>query len=366
MESRLGVEQMSAMERYIIARWSYAIGEEFMDDFAFNRIDREMKAKYPDDEFVQQSWSLDQCPTELLSKFDLNHLKRELKFSFSSESIPSITTEEEYKSMFAILAEETRVSYKVDGWNTQVDYFNGKQVGAETRGRAGNSMRASTILQVLPSTIPYKGRVKIIGESSIPNTKWADYAAVTGNKSQRASVSTALANPNDYGYLHFAGFMIKADDDATLGDKPTYDILREIGIETPMSYVVSNFASLDKAVNALCRGRRGYRLATDGLVIENTSTQVALRIREYEEKSLHSMIVGYIENPGMYGYAMLVQIEPVTVEGSTYSEVSVTNLGYIVEHELKIGSVIAFNIRSAVNCVFDADETWRLKNKGDL
>ena len=73
-----------------------------------------------------------------------------------------------------------------------------------------------------------------------------------------------------------------------------------------------------------------------------------------------SYVTGYIENRGSYGNSLVVSIYPVKVDGVTRSKVSVTNIGYIVENDLQIGSPIAFDIRSAANAVLNTTRTEEL------
>lgn len=351
---------MTLFERYVLARWCYSIGEDYISDFEYRDIEGRLKVEMPDNEYINRSWSDDPCPIDLLEKYNLMQYYRDIKFVHKSESIRSIIDEATYKAQFFGINKRTRVSYKIDGFNIQVNYYNGGFNSAETRGRTGNALNANVVRHLVPDKISYKGKVKITGELSIPNDKWKLYQLETGNSSQRNSVSTALAR-GDINVLAFLAFNIQIDGVELDGD--IYDILNKLGFKTPMCMYVDSFDKLDKAIDLMGKRNKVYNYLTDGLVIENTGMQVALRIREWKEESLKSYVVGYTENTGVYHDSMVVDVSPVVVDGRKNSKVNVTNLQYIMNNNLRIGYPIAFNIRSAANCVLNETRTKELQEE---
>lgn len=349
---------MTLQEKYVLARWCYAVGEPYLSDMEYRYIEDRIREEDPDNEYLARSWSDDPCPKELLVANGMEKLVRNVEFTYKSESIRSIFDEGEYRRQFMGLKEHTYVSFKIDGWNTQVNYYNGHVVSANTRGRSGNFMKADVIMKIVPQTIPFKGRVKITGEASIPKSKWNVYSRLTGNTSQRSSMSTVMAN-GDYEYASFKAFHIQSDD--TKFDRDPYELLVELGFDTPMRFECNDFASLDRVVRKLAARDEKYDFLTDGVVVENTHGQVALRIYRWEEASLRSYVTGYIENRGAYGDSMVVAICPVLREGVTRSKVSVTNIRYIVENNLRIGAPIAFDVRSAADAVLNTVKTQELQ-----
>lgn len=350
---------MTLQEKYVLARWCYAVGEPYLSDMEYRYIEDRLREEEPGNEYLARSWSDDPCPKELLMANGMERLIRDVEFTYKSESIRSIFDETEYRRQFASLNEQTYVSFKIDGWNTQVNYYNGHVVSANTRGRSGNFMDAGVITKIVPQTIPLMGRVKVTGEASIPKSKWRVYSGLTGNTSQRSSMSTVMSN-GDCDYASFKAFHIQADGMRLERDR--YDLLVELGFDTPMRFVCNDFASLDRAVRRLAARDEKYDFLTDGVVVENAHGQVALRIYRWEEASLRSYVTGYIENRGSYGDAMVVAIRPVVREGVTRSKVSVTNIRYIVENNLHIGAPIAFDVRSAADAVLNTVKTRELQN----
>ncbi len=349
---------MTLEEKYILARWCYAVGEPFISDMEYRYVEDEVRKVNPDNAYLTRSWSDDPCPVQLLKENGLGHLVRGVEFQHKSESIRSIFDEGSYRIQFAMLDEPTFVSYKIDGWNTQVNYYNGQVISANTRGRSGNFMKADVIMKIVPQTIPILGKVKVTGEASIPKSKWREYAAVTGNTSQRNSMSTVMAN-GDAEYASFKAFNIQTDQQEIKGDR--YDLLTQLGFETPMRIKCNNFVTLDRAIKILAKREAGYDYLTDGVVVENGHGQIAVRIYCWQETSLQSYVTGYIENRGSYGDSMVVAVKPVKRDGITRKKVSVTNIRYIVENNLRPGSPIAFDIRSAADAVLNTTRTQELQ-----
>lgn len=348
---------MTVLEKYIIARWCYAIGEDYMDDIEYRQVEDSVKDCYPNSEYLHRSWSDDPCPLELLEKFNMMHLYRDIKFHHQSESIRSINSDSEFETQFKNLNKPSRLSYKLDGWNIQVNYYNGKPISAETRGRTGNSLNANIVTSIVPQNIPVKGKVKITGELVIPNAKWSLFKLETGNVSQRNSVSTALAKEMTE-FLEFVSFSVQTEDVTLTED--AYDILVKWGFNTPRKITVNNFLQLNKAMEILGQLNETYKYPNDGLVIENEDYQLAIRVGTWKEEIMCSYVTSYEENHGAYGVAMVVNIKPVVYNGTTRRQVSVTNLQYILNADLRIGSPIAFDNRSMVTAVLNTTETAEL------
>lgn len=349
-------------DRYIVARWCYLMAHPFLSDMEYDKLEREFKFEYPNDIHANQPWSFDECPVELLTKYGLTELICNPVMGYMAESIYSINNWPEFNRTFAGLKERSRLSFKIDGWNTKVSYFNGHIVKVETRGRSGNNLDINNIADIFPRTIPIKGRVAITGETSIPNAKWESFKSITGNSDQRASVRTALK----YGskeYLSFLAFNIFIESgEEDYGD--TYELLNKLGFETPMFvWVEDGFEDLKKCVEYMSYLSKGYTHLTDGIVLENSVQQVAIRLGAWEERAMWSYVTGYEEDQGMYGTFLKVLCKPVSVDGKTFTKISINNIANIVENNLEIGAPIAFGLRSAANVVLNVSETSALQRE---
>lgn len=347
-------------DRFLIARWTYLMGEPILSDIEYDKLEKQFKLEYPDDVHSNQTWSFDECPTELLKKYNLSNLICNPTMGYMAESIYSINTEEEFYEVFHNLNERSRLSFKIDGWNTRVSYFNGRIVRVETRGRSGTNLDINNIHTLFPQKIPIMARTAVTGELSIPNSKWEDFKMLTGNNDQRASVRSALAR-SAVDYLSFLSFNIFIENGNEVIDQ--YELLKSLGFQSPKYVWVNNFEELKKYVWYMSYINRAYGYLTDGLVIENSQYQYAIRLGAWEEHAMHSYVEGYEENQGMYGTFLKVKCYPVGVEGKTFPRISINNIANIVENNLQIGYPIAFNLRSSANVVLDATETAKLQSQ---
>jgi hypothetical protein len=256
--------------------------------------------------------------------------------------------------VFRDLSIPTRVSYKVDGWNTQADYAYGKAIKVATRGRTGGSIDANGIINCIPNNIPETGNVRVYMESSIPNAEWRRFALESNNTSQRASVSTAIAQ-GLWDYLKPVAFGFDCDNPAEYPDK--YQTLKGWGFSTPYFMTVNNYKGLLKAIEIMGARRGSYTLRTDGLVIENAKIQVAVRVGAYQESLLESYVTGYEGKRGVYGDTIIALIKQVRTESSKHDRVNCTNLQCAWEYDLQPGYPIAFNLRSDAYPTLDKTRT---------
>lgn len=349
------------VERFIMARWCYLVGEPFLSDIEYDALEKWYRETYPEDAYSTRSWSLDPCPVELLKKYNRIDLIITLTMGYAAESMESITTWDELRDYFLDLNEDTRVSFKIDGWNTRASYYNGRLVSFDTRGRSGSNKSALSIVDIVPKRIPIMGRVAITGETSIPVNLWATYKSMTGNVSQRASVSTAIAN-GDFEFLTFNAFNIFAEG-GECNDVDQYTVLKKMGFSPPVFKMCNSYESLVKVIHLMSTLAKGYPRLTDGLVVENSNIQIAVRLGAWEEQVHASYVTGYEEKPGMYGTTIEVTFAPIQLGDKTCSRIPMTNVANIVENRLEIGSPIAFNIRSSANSVFDTTTTHELQKK---
>ena len=347
-------------ERYVVARWAYLMGEPILSDIEYDKLEKQFKLEYPDDVHSKLPWSFDECPEVLLKKYGLSEMICNPTMGYMAESIYSINNEAEFNEVFRNLNEKSRLSFKIDGWNTRVSYFNGHIVNVETRGRSGTNLDIKNIHSLFPKEIPIKCRTAITGELSIPNNKWEDFKMMTGNNDQRASVRSALAR-SATDYLSYLAFNIFTEDKTEVYD--SYELLSLLGFTTPKYVWVNNFEELKKYMWYMSYINRAYGYLTDGLVIENSHYQYAIRLGAWEEHAMHSYVEGYEENQGMYGTFFKVKCFPISVEGKTFNRISINNIANIVENNLQIGAPIAFNLRSSANVVLDSTETAKLQKE---
>lgn len=353
------------VERYMLARWCYLCGDPIISDVEYDKLEKWFKQTYPTNSYATRSWSFDECPRHLLEKYHRTELDIQLVMGYQAESISSLNTDFDVDRYFRDLSnEKTRVSFKIDGWNTRASYYNGVLVRFETRGRSGTNLNISDLSGFLPKRIPLMGRVAITGETSIPNKLWPIYKGITGNTDQRASVRTALSR-GDIGYLSFLAFNIFSEKEYTEEFKglDSYGILKRLGFRTPLYKFVDSYKALRRCIDYMSLMSKSYGYLTDGLVVENDRLQLALRVGAWLEKMNCSYVTEYIQNQGMYGVSFNVGVNPTNIGGKTIVQVSVTNLAQIMDNRLEIGSPIAFSLRSSANVVLDTENTYKLQQQ---
>lgn len=352
---------MTKEEKFIIARWAYAIGVDFISDSEYNNLEAELKSNGLLNEYTSRGWSEDPCPYELLKKYNRDDLIVPIIYSHSTESIESLNSEELVREKLLSLKEQSRLSYKLDGFNLRLNYYNGYFVSAQTRNRnEGVAKDLTPLSKLFVKEIPIKGKVLITGELYLKNKGFEDYKRLRGVVSQRNGVSSAIANC-DTEFLGYRCYNIYCEDyENNIDDK--YRILQEMGFPTPKFVMVNDYASMIKGLKILGMQKKYYDAPTDGVVLENKSMQYALRIGEWKEEVNFSYVTGYTVNRGAYGNNMLVSIRPVFINNKTVSEIDIDNIQNIIDNNLRIGYPIAFSERSAVNSIIDTTKTLELQN----
>ena len=352
---------MDKVSKYIIARWAYAIGKDYISDVEYDHLEEELKREGLAKEFISRGWSEDPCPYALLKEYNLDEFIVPVIYTHKTESIQSLNSNDVVRSTLGSLNENSRLSYKLDGFNLRLNYYNGKFVSAQTRNRnEGNAKDLISISDIFLKEIPIKGKVLVIGELYIKNDKFEDYKKMRGIVSQRNGVSTAIAN-GDSNVLGYRCYSVYGDEvDSSITDK--YDYLDRLGFPVADFVEVKDYGSLLSGIKILGRKKSMLDCPTDGLVLENSKMQYALRVGAWQEEINYSYVTGYTMNRGAYGNNILVTIKPVFVNQKTISEIDIDNIQNIIDNNLQVGYPIVFVERSAVNSVIDSTKTSELQD----
>ena len=292
-----------------------------------------MKARFPKNPYCQRSWSSDPCPVAMLKEYGYPQLIQAVVLSDKTESIPSLNSLIEVRTMYESMHEPHSVSFKIDGWNIQASYYNGELVNVQTRGRSSDAMNAEAIAPRLPKTIPEMGRVLVVMECSIPDSEFMWFKENFGSTSQRGAVSTALANPEkclSHVAIHAHGVRCSS----AVNDK--FALLKSWGFEVPMYAWVHNFQELMDQVKAFSDFKEAYGIPTDGLVVKGEATN-ALRIEAWEEPIYRSFVTGYDETYGPHAIAVQCKIYPIKLPNSVQRQLPATNLSRIINLNLRPG-----------------------------
>lgn len=358
---------MTDFDKYVIARWAYSIGEEFIPDYEWQMLHEKFLKDDKHKEFASTSWSHDTCPTELLREYNLTDLIRHITINQDkSESIPSINTMLEASTICNNYNEPVILSVKADGWNIQVDYYEGALIQARTRGRSSDAIQAYNIEPYLPQRIPLKGKVRVFGEGVCPNELFSLMKKQQGVVSQRNCVSTALANPIYTPMLELRTFDLEVSDKEFDTQLDKLNALKECGFLT-VDYDVSYSDHLMN-VKRLSELKSQLNYITDGCVIRPlkmpSQKKYALRIYDWAEPYYVSYIQGYTSKYAPLYISLQLKIFPIkTDRGSTQRIIDIDNLDRILSNNLMKGSPIAFTMKSHAIADIDINMTRLLQEK---
>lgn len=351
---------MTNLERFIIARWMYSIGEPIMGDAEYSLLLDAIQSEYPDSPYLKRSWSSDPCPIDILTAYGYEDAIRNIVLSDKTESIPSIGDWGTLKELYGDLNEDATLSYKHDGWNVQASYFNGELVRFQTRGRSTDSISVVVLRSRIPERIPEMGRVTVCMEATVSNSNYRLLKEEIGSKSQRGAVSSCLARCEHTDKIDLHAFSI-------IGDKQVlnpFSTLEEWGFNTVKWMCVHNYRELVDGMNKLSEELSSYESPTDGLVIRCGMTR-AIRLLEWKEPIYMSYVTGYDETHGAHRIGVKAAIRPIALRNSTQRLVSCTNYQRIIDNNLRVGYPIAFRLASMAIADLDEESTKLLQSKWD-
>lgn len=359
-------------EKYILCRYVYGIGGEVPPDAKYTSLHNYMLEHNLLPEYTGRSWSSDPVPVKLLKKYKKEDLISDYILTDKTESIPSIGTFDELSVELKDNFERGYISKKFDGWNYQFTYNSkGEFLVGATRGRAATAKPrfSEKIIPGVPRKIkPPEGwgdrHITIAGEATLSDGNFLKLKAMfpmLEAKSQRASVSTALANEEAMDLLSYHAFQIKGIDDADL----TIKLLHEWGFTTPKFVPINKYSEIFGMIHAFGEDHVDGDEPTDGLVYWKAKGgyRRAIRLGKWEEKSYKSFVTGYIESPNTHYYSPSVKIWPIELSKSTQTQVNLTNWRRIINNHLKLGSPIAFILKSDSTADIDEVLTKQLQDE---
>lgn len=350
---------LSEMDKYILARWSYSVNMPIIQDATYNILDSYIKEAFPDDEYVNRTWSDDPCPTDLLKLVGREDLIMAVTLADRTESIPSLNSESEIHDTLSTINGDGTLSMKHDGWNVQANYYNGDLVFFHTRGRSSDSMDLARLISRIPHTIPFSGKTKVVLELTVGKTAFKQCKQLFGNVHPRSAVPSVVARPQYYDLLSMHAFDIHGVD---LLGQCKFDVLKSIGFDVPMFYRVTDYSSLREAMQLLSDSAETYEFPTDGMVYDGDMRR-AIRLLHWEEPIYQSYVIGYEEQFGPHRISPSVCVRPVNRFGVTQRKLSLTNWQRIIDYNLQKGAPIAFRIASSAIADFDEEATLILHKK---
>lgn len=349
---------MSDLEKFIISRWMYSIGEPIMEDSEYQILLETVQKEYPDSEYLTRSWSSDPCPVNLLEAYGYSHAIKNIVLTDKSESIPSIGSWTTLRGMYEDLNEDATLSFKHDGWNIQASYYNGELVQIQTRGRSSDALSAEALRSKVPAKIDKLGKYTVCMEATVSNSNYQIVKSKITSRSQRGAVVSCLSRPDMVKYISLHAFSIIGDEQVM----NPFPLLEQWGFDVVRYVVVKNYDELMKYMKQLSDEAQYYDWPTDGLVIRCSVTR-AIRLLYWQEPIYKSYVTGYDESYGAYRISVKVKIKPIAMKNSTQRVVACTNYQCIIDNNLRIGYPVAYKLTSAAIAVLDAESTKLLQTQ---
>ena len=242
------------------------------------------------------------------------------------------------------------VAAKLDGMSYTAKYLNGVLIECATRGdgQTGEDITAPARF-VLPNMISLKGLLEIRGEFVIP----IEAVAALGYKNARNGVVGLMKKETilPERLMHVRGPVYQILN-SSLSRMQQYDELELMGFEVPENYIVtvrkeiSETEEILKTILVKLQDKSEYLI--DGLVIsspghvhENVAlpqTMVAFKVnRDFVTTTVTGMTIETSKEGRLKGVAT---VEPVDINGTTISNVSVYNFKYVLENKIGAGAKV--------------------------
>lgn len=354
------INEASLYEKFIIARWMYGIGKPIISDADYTLLYSYVQKQHPDSVYLSHSWSDDECPTELLKKYNLESASKKFEMLDKTESIPSLNSFAEVAHMYSDYKGVGTASMKHDGWNIQLEYNSGRLQSIHSRGRKAASVNEYDALRAqVPNTINLPGPIRIVTEATVSYDNFSFCQSRWGSVNTRTAVASVLANP---GYEHLIDLHAFAIHGVDLAGKNKFEVLESLGFKVPKWYVVKSHEDILEAVKMLSDEKEYYCSPTDGVVVDNGETLRAIRVLAWEEPIFKSYVAGYVEEYSSHRITPKIAIHPIVRNGVTQRVLPMTNWKRIFDNDLQVGSPVAFRVVSDAIADFDMESTRVLRD----
>lgn len=353
----------SSKDKYILARWAYSLGDPIISDSEYNILHKYIKDNKLLPEYTNRTWSEDNCPIELLEKYNMTNLISKVIIMEKSKSLETINTFSDLNYHFGSLNTKTYLSLKEDGFNCQLNFFNGKLVDIHSRGRGNNKhINFNNLKEYITNQISLEGKVKIIGEAVISDKNYEQLKKTKETKSRRMAIRTCLADSELTYLIDFIAFDLWQESKKYTVSE-IYNILNINNFKVVPYKIIYDYEQLKNEIKVMSESYNDYPYMTDGLVIrtDNREQEYAIRLGKWEESIHTSYILGYKQQYGSQNISALLEIYPIQLQNSRHVEIPITNISRIVENNLRVGSPVAFKMTSQVIATLDIETTKLLQ-----
>ena len=342
---------LTLLEKFILSRWEYGRGTPIIEDAEYTYLLLAMRNTYPNNEYTNRTWSNDPCPVLLLNKVGLSSHVRHVVLGDTTDSIPSLNTYLEIQDKLANFNGKGYLSFKLDGWNIQFNYYNGQLVTVQSRGRDTKFKEYPELSKYVPESIPAMGKVRVVTEITISRENFAICSERFDNANSRSAVSTILARPEEYNLLSINAHSIQG-----VQTDNVYHTLLDWGFHVVPHVPVSNYEEVLAGIALLSQEHADFELPTDGIVFTGAGIY-AIRVGPWKEPIYRSFVTGYRESYNMHRISPQIRIYPILRNGSMQRNINATNWQRIMDYRLEPGSPIAFNVVSSAIADIDLQAT---------
>lgn len=353
-------------ETYIISRWLYSIGKQpLISDDEYNALHLLLIEQEVLMDYTKRTWSEDPCPVDLLKKYNMEWAIEEVQILDKSSSMPSLRSDGEVFDAYRNKKSLYYLSYKLNGWNIVIHYYNQELINLHTRARDSDGMDVTGYKQYIPNKISRFGRVKVIGELYLTEEDFEELKKRLPDrnlKEIRASVASAISI-GAFDLLHFTVHTImldRANIDYEL-------LLRELeldGFDVVKLIYAYDAESILQAVEMLS-SQRERNIPSDGVVIRDSVTGIsnAARIKAWKEPIYQSYVLTYEQEYSTQEISLQLHIYPVVTAIGTQRKIPITNPNRAISLDLEPGCPIAFKLNSQSNSVIEPYTTKLLQTK---
>lgn len=356
---------------YLQAKQFYYEGNPIMSDYEFDILEEELKSL--DSHVITIVGSSD------LKELTFNHLSPMLSLDKEHATEDDLKIDEMIK-FFGGNNIETEDSPKFDGSSCNLIYRDGKLDMCLTRGNgvAGQNITPKMKL-IVPNLIKMKGIIEIRGEVVIPIKTFDEKYFGKPYQNERNMVSGVLGREDEFEDIvkdfHFIAYDVRVHENENYSFLDNaYDFLNENGFIIPVirrSKTISEFNDSYKFFYDYRNTDCPYRL--DGIVKkvveskrrsygENKKAPKWAIAIKFPAKEAKTKILSISESLGVTGeISYVAELEPVRLDGSTVSRVSITNFGNIINKGLlpgaeiiivKSGDIIPY-VKTVLQPIFD-------------
>lgn len=353
-----GVE-LTDFELFVLCRWTYSIGVSIITNEEYTRLLASMHVQYPDNEYVNRSWSSDPCPTELCNKVGKPEWIQAVVLGDKTESIPSLNSWEAVTSQLHSITDGGTLSMKLDGWNIQSNYYNGVLLNIQSRGRTRTANDLSVLKNKIPNRIPVQGKVRVKMEGIVTLDDFPKCKQVFNSANPRNAVHSALGTNGDPNLITLVAHGI---DGIHVDADKIFSTLAQWGFLIPAYHKVDTFEELKAAMSSLDKMYADYNYPTDGLVY-NGREQWAIRLLSWEEPIYISYVVDYDEKFSSNRINPRLKVYPIDRNGTNQEYVNITNWERIIKNNLRIGYPVAFEVKAHAVADFHEEATKSLQKE---